>query len=336
MPLTAPCRARRVQAHEHAANALARLALGNADNQAQIAKHCVALLGNQSAGPQQRAARALRDLAAENRESPVVIVNAGAISPLVTLLWSGTAEVKVETAGALSTLSLNSPSTQLAIATGLIALLGSGTAEAQEHVTALLVILAQDAENVIAIAKSGAIPRLVVQVHRKISTKAQELAAAVLSHLSAASTSTEDNIKAITTVNGTRPLIATLSHGSSIAQAHAAAVVADIARASSRNQKLILSEGGVSPLVAMLSNHNSKARAQAAGALLALASGQPETQHAIAAAGAIRPLVGLLSEENDLARQKAAGAIAALANKSKKIQDAIDAQTVGRTDCQRP
>ena len=86
-------------AHKHAADALARLAIKSADNQAQIAKHCVALLGNQSTGAQRRAARVLRDLAAENPGSPVVIVNAGAISPLVTLLSSGAPEVKEEAAG---------------------------------------------------------------------------------------------------------------------------------------------------------------------------------------------------------------------------------------------
>ena len=54
------------QAHKHASDALARLAIKNADNQAQISKHCVALLGNESTGTQQRAARVLQQLAAHN------------------------------------------------------------------------------------------------------------------------------------------------------------------------------------------------------------------------------------------------------------------------------
>ena len=48
------------RAHKHAADALARLAVKNPDNQAQIAKHAVALLGNQSTGAQQRAAQVPR------------------------------------------------------------------------------------------------------------------------------------------------------------------------------------------------------------------------------------------------------------------------------------
>ena len=152
------------QAHKHAADALARLAIKNADNQAQIAKHCVALLGNNDTGTQRRAARVLSDLAADNPGSPVVIVNAGAISPLVTLLSAGAPDVKEEAARALSTLALNSPSTQLAIASGLVVLVGTGSPESQEHVTQLLLTLARDADNCIAIVRAGAIPRLVVQV----------------------------------------------------------------------------------------------------------------------------------------------------------------------------
>ena len=68
---------------------LARLGNGHGDNQLQIAKHSVALLGqNQNTGAQTRAALVLRDLAAANPGSPVVIVNAGAISPVRTARWS--------------------------------------------------------------------------------------------------------------------------------------------------------------------------------------------------------------------------------------------------------
>ena len=70
------------------AEALARLAVNNPDNQAQIAKKLVGLLGASRAGAQQRAAHALWELSANNPGAPVIIVNAGAISPLVALLES--------------------------------------------------------------------------------------------------------------------------------------------------------------------------------------------------------------------------------------------------------
>ena len=311
------------QAHKHAADALARLAISNADNQAQIAKHCVALLSNPSTGAQQRSAQVLRDLAGVERDSPVVIVNAGAISPLVTLLTSGAPEVKEEAASALSTLSFNSPSTQLAIASGLVVLVGAGSAEAQEHVTQLLLRLAHDPDNCVAIAKAGAIQRLVVQLRGggRTSVKGQELAAAVLSHLSAL----DECIKGIAAANGIRPLVMMLSSGTPPAQAYAAAVISNMARAGARNQKQIISEGGINPLVALLSKENrAKTKAEAAGALLCLAAGSPPTQKAVTEAGAIKPLVALLIEEDDHARKKAAGAIAALASGSPENQDAVE------------
>lgn len=313
-----------LQAHQHAADALARLAFNNVDNQAQIAKHLVALLGNPNAGAQQRAGRALRELAAHNPGSPVVIVNAGAISPLVNLLSAGAPMVKEEAAGALSTLSFNSPSTQLAIATGLVALVGTGTAEAQEHVTKLLLTLAHDPDNCGAIAKAGAIPRLVVQLKGQgyTSIKAQELAAAVLSNLSGDS---DDNVTSISTSGGIRPLVALLSSSSYVAQAHSAAVLADMARKSARNQRHIIFEGGIAPLVALLGKDNKpKAKAEAAGALCCLCSGLSETQKVVADAGAIKLLVAILNESDDHACMKAAGAIAALCSGSVENQDAVE------------
>ena len=315
-----------LRAHRHAADALHRLADGNPENQTQIAKHAVSLLGNQSAGAQKRAANALQVLGAYNPGSPVIIVNAGAISPLVNLLAFGVTIVKEEAAHTLSTLALNSPSTQLAIATGIITLLGTGTAEAQEQTTRLLLTLAMDDDNRVAIAKAGAIPRLVVQLRGGGGLRAQELAAAVLSKLSGDS---DKNVGAIAGAGGIRALVPLLASDfgnyrqSAATQAHASAVLADLAHKSLKNKNTILSEGGITLLVTLISKAGdsvSVAKAEAAGALLALASGQPENQKAIAEAGAIKPLVALLGEEDNHTRKKAAGALAALSDKSPTNQ----------------
>ena len=312
------------EAHQHAADALARLATNNADNQAHIAKHCVNLLGNLKVGAQRRAAKALKDLADDNPGSPVVIVNAGAISPLVHLLSTGAPEVKEQVAGTLSSVSLKSQATQLAIATGLVALVGAGYAESQEHVTQLLLILTQDNDNRSAIARAGAIPRLVAQMRGALytSTKAQDLAAAVLAHLSGDS---DENVAAIAAASGIRPLVMMLTADSSTAQTHAAATLSDIARVAVKNKTTIISEGGIPPLVALLGKDNHyKAKAEAAGALIGLTAGMPDTQKAVADAGAIKLLVALLNEDHDYARKKAAGAIAALASGLSDIQDAVE------------
>ena len=246
-----------VQAHKHAADALARLAHKNGDNQGQIAKHCV----RAPRQPEHRRAAARRKrpvhLAKNHPGSPVIIVNAGAISPLVQLLSSGANEVKEEAAGALSTLAFNSPSTQLAIASGLVVLVGCGSGESQEHVSQLLLRLAHDPENCVAINKAGAIPRLVTQLRGggRTSVKAQELAVAVLSFL----TKTDDSIKAIASANGIRSLVNMLTTGTPAAQSHAAAILSDMAKSSSRNQQKITSDGAIAPLVNLLQNHERRA-----------------------------------------------------------------------------
>jgi len=316
------------QAQKNAANALARLATKNADNQMQISKYCVGLLANQNTGTQRRAACVLSDLARDNPGSPVVIVNAGAISPLVNLLSGGAADVKEEAARALSTLALNSPSTQLAIASGLVVLVGTGSAESQEHVSQLLLTLSKDADNCVAIVRAGAVPRLVVQLRGGGSTSAiaQELAAAVLACLAA----TEDGIRGILSSNCIRPLVSMLTTGTAGAQAYSAAVLAELARISNKSSTQIMSEGGIVPLVAMLGRESSSAaKASAASALRTLTSNteggsQAELQKAVSDAGAIRPLVALLSEEDDTIRKRAAGAIAALSVGMTEIQDAVE------------
>ena len=120
------------QAHEVAIQALARMAHDSPDHQTPIAKKLVALLSTNSEGTQRRSAHMLWELAANNQGAPVRIVNAGAISPLVALMGKGSVEAKDEAVGALSCLAQNDSSNQLAIATGLVHLLGLSPTESQE------------------------------------------------------------------------------------------------------------------------------------------------------------------------------------------------------------
>ena len=291
---------------------------------------------------QQRAAHALRSLAVNNPSSSTIIVNAGAISPLITLLASGATGAREEAKVALHTLALNAPSNQLAIATGLVALLSTGSAEAQEHVTRLLLTLAADATNRVAIAKAGAISRLVMQlklgkdlgVHT--SLKSQELAAAVLAQLSADS---EANVGAIAACASTKALIALLGSASEPAQAHAAAVLADLTRGSRETQgdqgrskeiearsremqEDVAREGGIELLVGLLSGEH--ACTEAANAIWSLAAGDADMKHTVARTGAIPPLVVLLGRPG-VVRLRAAGALGTLACGLAVHQSAIAA-----------
>ena len=112
--------------------------------QSQIAKRLVMLMNSDNTGAQERAARALYELAKDQPSSPEVIVNAGAISPLLNLLSYGTTDGKKESSSALASLAKNNPKNQLAICIGLVDLLGKGEDDAQEQVTKLLLDLAND------------------------------------------------------------------------------------------------------------------------------------------------------------------------------------------------
>ena len=135
---------------------------------------------------------------------------------------------------------MNSQENQLAIAIGLVALLGSGDDEASEHVTELLLQLCVDSNNRGAIAKAGAIQKLVMQLKSK-SPKAQELAAAALTQLTADSTRGEQNVAECAVAGGVKPLVALLESVRVEAQAFAAAVLADMMQFSAENREAVYS-----------------------------------------------------------------------------------------------
>jgi vacuolar protein 8 len=231
-----------------AARSLARLSQESADMQSQIAKRLVMLMNSDNTGAQERAARALYELAKDQPSSPEVIVNAGAISPLLNLLSYGTADGKKESSSALASLAKNNPKNQLAICIGLVDLLGKGEDDAQEQVTKLLLDLANDKECRIAIAKAGAIPRLIVQL-KGVSVRVHEYACAVLAHLIA---DHPENVTQCTDHGGMKPIVALLKSESITAQASAAKVLADMTRTSLTNQAVAVHEGGIALLVTLL------------------------------------------------------------------------------------
>ena len=311
------------EGHVFAAGALAHLAKNYPENQAQIAKKLVGLLDVPKVDAQKRAAHALWKLAESNPGAPVRVVNAGAISPLVALLGTGTLEAKHEAAGALSTLAKNYKGAQLAIATGLVALLGTGSAEAKEHVTRMLVSLALNPFNRDAIVEAGAIERLILQLHcgGETSIVAQSLATTVLLHLTADS---EANVGLVVTHGGIAPLTELLSTDDAEAQMQSAAVLRAMSRKSAEAQGKIASQGAIEPLVHLLSpEYATGVRAEAASALHSLASDSGEIQGAIGGTDAIHQLVALLNEADASAQREASRALASLAVGASSIQERI-------------
>ena len=294
----------------------------------------MSFLGCRNEGAQQRSACALWDLAASHPGAPGRIVNAGAISPLVALLGSGTIAAKEAAVGALSCLAQGDPSNQLAIATGLVTLLGAGSAEGQVHVTQMLLkFAAENEDNRRAIAEAGAIERLVMQIKGGGSTslKAQELAAAVLKHLSGDSV---EHVQEIASKGGIKPLIALLGSTSPLAQAKAAAVLADMCASSSTVQILVAKEGAIEPLVhrcTAATTTTTTAAATITTAAAAAAAAEATQEELGRGSSGVRQTVqeelGTPLDEAALemlhARSEAAGALWALADGNAETQELI-------------
>ena len=308
------------QAQRHASDALTRLATENSENQAQIAKRLVGLLDHDDASVVSRAAHDLQALAQDHDGAPVVIVNAGAISPLVTVLSNGkTDEGRQEAAKTLHTLANSGPANQIAIAIGLVALLGVGTDQAQEYVTELLLTLCgQGGEgNRKAIAKAGPFKMLVLQL-RSDSARVKMLASAVISKLSG---DAAQNVEEISKADGIPPLVALLETDDMEAQENVTIVLADMTRRDQEHAIKVASEGGIPLLAALLlSEHSVDAKAQAASTLGSISKGHPEQ---VGDAGAIEPLVKLLTTDNREAQLEGALALAGIAAGGQITQDRI-------------
>ena len=95
------------------------------------------------------------------------------------------------------------------------------------HAMQLLLELSTDANNRAAIAKAGAVEKLVIQLRSK-SAKVQELSAAVLSRLTADEVGGVDNVAKCAAAGGVRPLISLLESSLVQTHSHAAAVIADM------------------------------------------------------------------------------------------------------------
>lgn len=306
-----------------ASQALTNLSVNNAENQAQIAKKMLLLLDHDDPNAVTRAARNLQSLANDHPGASIVIVNAGAISPLVGVLSNGkTDESRNEAAKTLHVLANSGAANQLAIAKGLVALLGVGSDDAQEYVTALLLDLAGGSEDNLAnrkeIANAGPFSMLVKQL-RSDSRKVQMLAAAVMSKLSGDSSG---NVDAIAEAKGITPLVALLDVKDPKTKMHSAMVLSDMLLVPGREfADSVAEEGGTPLLVTMLSSgHTIETKAVAASAIGSIA-----LVHTLAVgkSGAIEPLVELLQLKNRAAQKQAAYALRSISTACESNQDHI-------------
>jgi len=263
-----------------------------AENQVAIAcvgavMPLIALLQDSSAALREEAARALWNLARNNKEinlkTQKAIGQAGAVLPLVRLLKDDVPRVRIVAAAVLNDLATD------------------------------------NIENQIAVARAGAIDPL-VRLLRDEEAPALVMAASLLKSL-AGSNSDRDLQVAAALSGAVQPLVALLHADTLLAQEQAASTLGVLAAYSREIQVAIAQAGAIGPLVERL--RGDMMQGTAALALRNLASGNPENQAAIVQAGAILPLVKLLEDGMPGVREEAARALWNLAMNNFDNQVAI-------------
>ncbi|CAE7238222.1 PUB4, partial [Symbiodinium natans] len=263
----------------------------HAENQAAVVQSgallpLVELLGHDASGLREEAARALWNLARNNKEinayNQVAISRAGAIPPLVRLLEDDEPRIRVVAAAVLNDLA------------------------------------ADNSENQVAIAQGGAIGPL-VRILKRDEAPALVMAASLLKNL-AATTAGDMQVTAALS-SAVPPLVALLRADTLLAQEQAASTLGALAAHSRGIQAAIAREGAVTPLVERL--HGDMMKGTAIVALRNLASQNAENQANIAKAGAVVPLVKLLEDGMPAVREEAAQALWNLAQDNMENQLAI-------------
>lgn len=256
-------------------------------------------LWSSSTYERQRAARRLRELAADSAEHQGAIVRAGALSPLVSLLQDPSADLREEAARALWNLARTESDIngrhQLAIAQAgaidvLVHLLEDVVPRVRVVAAAVLNDLAIDnPANQVAIARAGAIIPL-IELFKNDDAASSVMASGLLQNLA---TQSADPQVAAALVGAVAPLVELLSSGSVLAQEEAALTLGMLAASGVELQAAIARAGAVEPLLGRL--QGGMLEGTAAMVLRNLAAGQGSAE-AGGQAGAVRPLVRLVED----------------------------------------
>ena len=292
--------ARRESTQERAAATLWRLVRQNLSQQLEIAK----------AGGAQPLVRLLRDGPPGGRSfalwslslciddsNRAMVVESGAIQPLVDDLSSSDIAVAEQAAGALNKLANRHTIEMIANAgavSPLVALLDrSGEcAEIRQHAAGALSALAMIPSLRVAIERAGGISPLVALLTDPLSSESSKSSTALALGLLSHESDDEEAIPANEEMKEDEDKLPK-----------------QLGRISRKT--LIAQEGAIGPLVRLLSEDGKELQETAAGALKALADQAP-IRSTITESGAIGPLVALLGGSNPKAREHAEGVLVRL------------------------
>jgi len=304
------------ETQEHAVASLLYLASHDGETCNAVVKRLVAVLDMRSAAAQMKAAEALAVLASRSDENRKVITAASAIDPLVRLLGDGrrvrTATPQERAAAVLADLARAGDNKKTIVEVGgvapLIAMLSSGSPEAQTHAAGALWHLAALGPNKMVIANAGAIPPLVSLLSSK-AVEAQKYSTGALWHLA----SSADNKTQMVAAGAIPLLVSVLSSKSGETREHAAAIISALARSQGGNKKTIYTADGIRPLIALLMDNRPMTQRHAACSLWALSDGKDGVyDKQIAEGGAIPLLVAMMQNDDTETRGFAAACLLCL------------------------
>ncbi|KAK1440691.1 hypothetical protein QVD17_06520 [Tagetes erecta] len=244
----------------------------------------------------------LRLLARNDKDIRNVIANCGAITPLISLLYSPDKNIQENSVTALLNLSINDVN-RATIGNSnsiepLIQVLQTGSSEARENSAATLYSLSLTEENKIKIGRSGAIGPLVTLLGNG-SPRGKKDAATALFNLS-----TFHENKARIVQEGAIRFFVELMDPTTGMFDKAVAVLSNLATIPEGRAK-IGQEGGIPMLVDVLELGSARGKENAAAALLHMCTNSNRFCNMVLHAGAVPPLTALSRTGTPRAKEKA-------------------------------
>lgn len=248
------------------------------------------------------AAAELRLLAKHNMDNRTIIAKCGAISLLVSLLYSKVKVIQENAVTALLNLSINDTNKTMIAEAGaidpLIHVLKSGNMEARENSAATLFSLSVLEEYKIKIGRSGAVKAL-VDLLGFGSLRGKKDAATALFNLSIF----HENKARIVQAGAVKYLVELMDPGRGMAD-KAIALLANLATIP-EGRMAITREGGIPSLVEAVESGSQRGKENAASALFQLCFNSHKFCRLVLQEGAVPPLVALSQSGTPRAKEKA-------------------------------
>ncbi|XP_039123527.1 U-box domain-containing protein 4-like [Dioscorea cayenensis subsp. rotundata] len=250
----------------------------------------------------QRVATSELRILTKHMENRIVIANCGAVSLLISLLYSTDLGIQENAVTALLNLSINDE-IKAAIADAnvidpLVHVLETGNAEAKENSAAAIFNLSALKELMLRSGRSGAIKPL-VELLENGSPQGKKDAIRALYNLSVIT----ENKPKIVEAGAVRPLIALMDPALGMVD-KAVAILANLATVSEA-QIAIGREGGIPVLVEVVELGSARGKENAAAVLLRLCTSSKRFCRQVLKEGAVPPLAALSQSGTPRAKEKA-------------------------------